>query len=328
MGNIKDQLILFEKTSKGLLTTLITQLDVSIEGFRKYSMTDQIREQRFKEIKQMDPWFVNQIVAPLDKIITSTMDQFEGLRQIKDFRSLPNVSHIILLEGARINIFIERALESVVILVLEKELQQQDDKRLFSITLENDEHFQTIKDKFQDFSYNILRQYNNLKTGILRTTQHVSSLRIMVDQFNLNCIIGQEFLQEVIETADKFVNDKQKMYQEKLVAIQAAFPLEIQRGLVENIEKTFGHQLEKNLNSVMPWIMQWSQTQVSAILHREIFAPTKEQLIEILNQNKNQMIQGFKELMESGLSEPFTSIKKNFALIDNEIDLVKYVTKE
>jgi len=207
---------------------------------------------------------------------------------------------------------------SAVVLIVEDLISSLSNQSNFNI--DHDIHA-----KFREASVKLKKQFYCLKLGLLKILHRVSSLREKIQNMPLNFAFGKAFVDEISHSTKDYVKDLRKDFQQKIAEIQK-LPEEVQ-GLVYAKFKgaiQFDMQVEKCFAAIRPWVENWVEVQVSSILQREIFAPSRENLEDILAENKNRMVAGFKELMASKILEPLIQLEELKKLISEEIELVSF----
>jgi len=184
--------------------------------------------------------------------------------------------------------------------------------------------FQHIQQKLSETSQKLLKEFLSLKCGILKELSLVSSLKERVQDMNLNCTYGRDFMKEIIEFTVSHMNSTRKNFDEKIKEVQL-LPEELQQKIYSKFSGpvNFDMEVEKHFSLIGTWVSNWIEVQVISIVQREIFAKTRKELEILLEENKKRIVQGFKELITSKILEPLISLDELLVGISNEIELVK-----
>jgi hypothetical protein len=163
-----------------------------------------------------------------------------------------------------------------------------------------------------------------LKTGILRETRFVSSVREKVGQFNLNCIYAKEFVHEVLDFAEEATTSLKQQHQDNLQLIES-LPKDFKQKVLDNIGLNFAAESEKCFKQIEKWVSSWAHPQVLSIVQREVFAKDRKELEEILKQSKEKIVAGFKALVQSRMPAPFAELDRLMSIMQHEIQLVTFM---
>jgi len=254
------------------------------------------------------------IIESFEKIIEQTFDEYEGLRQIKDFRGLGGpVGNYILKEGNRICGFFKKMFVVTIVMIVFKIEESPDNRSKLPRFLE---YFTATKRK-------LLVQYYNLKTGLLRETQTLSSLRNK-DYYSLNCVIAKQFVQEITTYSEEVMKKITQKYESQMQLINK-LPIEVRNKVFEKIGGNYKGEIEKCFVEVQPWVNEWAKPQALSIIQREVFAKSYPELEALLKQSKDVMIQGFKALVDNNMAQPLSELTKLLTLLQKEIELVSFV---
>jgi len=258
---------------------------------------------KLKDMRKFDEEPICSLMKVFDDIINKTFDQYEGLRQISDFRGLPDGDSIIR-EGNQIHNVWKKLLLSAQVLILEN----ARDKPNVPTNLESN---------FDQACNKLLVHFHWLKVGILKQVNQISSLRTLQGSSNLNCVFAYQFMNQIWDIATKHLNKVQSEINVKLAEL-AKFPdeqllkqLKLYTSLLQ-VEMV----LHASTSVVMPWVEQWINVQVPGIILREIFATDVQSLNQILQKNMETMVLGFQELLTTGILDLMMKIE----------DISKYLT--
>jgi len=162
-----------------------------------------------------------------------------------------------------------------------------------------------------------------LKSGLLRETQSLSSLRNK-DNYSLNCIIAKQFVQEITNYSDDVIKKITQKYDSQMQSINR-LPTEIRNKVLEKIGGNYKVEIEKCFVEIQPWVNEWAKPQALSIIQREVFAKSNQELEAMLQQSKDVMVQGFKALVDNNMAQPLSELNKLLTLLQKEIELVSFV---
>eukprot|EP01113_Clastostelium_recurvatum_P005447 TRINITY_DN1243_c0_g1_i3.p1 TRINITY_DN1243_c0_g1~~TRINITY_DN1243_c0_g1_i3.p1 ORF type:complete len:1067 (-),score=282.03 TRINITY_DN1243_c0_g1_i3:991-4191(-) len=285
----------------------------------------------------------------LQNIVSVTFDQYEGLRQINDFRGIPVHGPIVLQESGSLLSSIKTMMIAACILVLQQFSKEAvlapevvklyighnkeppyEEKAPFdylgSPGMERTEsRFKggPFEVPFRRLSHNILLEYGRLKGGILEETGFVSSVMEMENGKNLNHVIVDEFLNEVYDATELYIETQRKIFQNKIQRVAA---LPTNKG--KFVFAKFGGQValvqraEGYLSLLKPWMREWITVQVPSIVQREVFARNVDLLKQTLVTSKSQMVGSYQELLEAQIPEPLLHFSDLLKEVQEEYDLI------
>eukprot|EP01116_Phalansterium_solitarium_P023232 TRINITY_DN8038_c0_g1_i2.p1 TRINITY_DN8038_c0_g1~~TRINITY_DN8038_c0_g1_i2.p1 ORF type:complete len:411 (+),score=-10.66 TRINITY_DN8038_c0_g1_i2:149-1234(+) len=158
VGTPSEQLKAFEASGKDILATMILNAGLKMTDFKELFAYDTCakRKQALPAILKSKRPDLLPAFDCLSEIVATTFDQYEGLRQVADFRGLPDIGEVLVREGAAINIALKKMLESAQVSVLQAAL---DNNTVVSSSMEG---------FFRDACKQLLMNFHKLKIGILR----------------------------------------------------------------------------------------------------------------------------------------------------------------
>eukprot|EP00027_Filamoeba_sp_ATCC50430_P011123 CAMPEP_0168561340 /NCGR_PEP_ID=MMETSP0413-20121227/11543_1 /TAXON_ID=136452 /ORGANISM="Filamoeba nolandi, Strain NC-AS-23-1" /LENGTH=322 /DNA_ID=CAMNT_0008592705 /DNA_START=186 /DNA_END=1150 /DNA_ORIENTATION=+ len=313
-GPVADQLNAFEKKGRQLLANLIIECGVDPNVIKELF---QDHEKRMSNLKQMikDNNLTNvvRMLNSIESIVESTFDQYEGLRQIADFRALAECGELIVQEGQVINSLFRKLFSTAVIAVVEKIVKTPSKDNLTSYV-----------DKFSATSKKLQQEYYSLKSGLLRQNGMVSSLRERVGNLNMNCEFARQFMKDVLQTTIEYIRDKRKVFETQVREV-LKFSEEAQKKIYTKFHGPiqFDMQVEKQFSAIKPWVENWIEVQIISIVQREIFAKDRAGIEATLQENKTKMVSAFKELLHSRLIEPTIKLETLIRDLMQEIELIE-----
>eukprot|EP00026_Physarum_polycephalum_P002896 Phypoly_transcript_02905.p1 GENE.Phypoly_transcript_02905~~Phypoly_transcript_02905.p1 ORF type:complete len:567 (+),score=147.24 Phypoly_transcript_02905:867-2567(+) len=268
-----------------------------------------------------------ELARRLEAIIHTTFDQYEGLRQINDFRSIPEAGQMILQVSNVTNTQLKKQLVAGSILIVCNFLQQ---------VLANKEivkmYLPATKDEFLDISRhehnlklatdNILLEYCKLKAGLLLQTGYISSIVEQENGFNLNHVIVDKFLTEIYEITENCINSQVELFAKRASEVEK-IPKKRQKIIFAKFggKEAFGQLATNTLALLRPWMRKWVDVQVPSIVQRELFAKNLEALKLALEESKNNMVASFQELLNNQVPEPLYKFDAILKSIDEELEL-------
>jgi len=171
----------------------------------------------------------------------------------------------------------------------------------------------------------MLQDFESLKSGILKLTKNVSSLREKEGKLNLNCSYARQFMREVLEVTVHHIHQVRKLFDEKIHEVKL-LPDEVQAKVYSKFYGPiqFDMKVEQHFSAIRPWVENWIEVQVLSIVQRELLASSRTALEEVLQQNNSKMKNGFKELLASKILEPLISLDELYNDIKDEMDLVAF----
>jgi len=105
-GNALEQIRMFETTGKEILATMIVSYGIKPASMKELFAEDnyvtQLQEVKLVA-KQHQDTNIQATLEKLDHLIATTLDQYEGLRQIADFRGIPEYGEVLVREGNAVN---------------------------------------------------------------------------------------------------------------------------------------------------------------------------------------------------------------------------------
>jgi len=130
-------------------------------------------------------------------------------------------------------------------------------------------------------------------------------------------------MQEVLAATATHMNKIREKFELKISEINK-LPPEIQSKVFQKFYGSiqFDMGVEKQFSTIQPWVEKWIVVQVESIIQREIFAKSRKTLEYVLQENQNQMIGGFKELLSSGILEPLMQLDELLQNINDELEAV------
>lgn len=134
-------------------------------------------------------------------------------------------------------------------------------------------------EKFEESSRTLQRHFQALKSGILKQTNCVSSLREKSGHLNLNCLYARQFMTSIMESAVLHLKEVRGKFDDKIRTVQK-LPEDVQRKLYTKFygASQFDMQVEKHFSALRPWVYQWVDVQVPSIVQREVFARDRKTL--------------------------------------------------
>ncbi len=265
---------------------------------------------KLSELKELE------VFVQTEKMLDRVFDQFEGVRQINDFRSVHR-GDAILAEGHRANQALRHRMQ-VAQLVLVSENSSANKRELQqSIT------------HFQELCNGVLQEYRMLKSGLLQHMGLVSSITMQENGQSLNHLIVAGFIQEILAATAECANANRVLLRTALKSVG-----KLPRKQKRDVYKKYGNKkkiradMQKHIDDIKPWVENWVEVQVISLVQREVFGNNKSDVIAKLNQSKDIMVSGFKELLESKIPEPILLLDEFFSAITRQSRLVSLFMDE
>jgi hypothetical protein len=132
-------------------------------------------------------------------------------------------------------------------------------------------------------------------------------------------------MKDVLSITNQQIRELRLTFADKLKEIRR-FPDDVQKKIYAKFygATQFDMEAERRFSAIMPWVEQWVEVQVPSMVQREVFAKSKESLQTLLEQNKKQMLNGFKELLSSRIIEPMFRVDELLQSLTDEIELVSF----
>jgi len=130
-GLMEHQLRCFEQKGKEIISVLLARIEPPKEDLKRYFSEEGLGEKKLAELRPQNA----AVIDPLEKIMEQTFDEYEGLRQIKDFRGLGGpVGNYILKEGNRICGFFKRMFVVTIVMTVFKVNESPENRSKFPDT--------------------------------------------------------------------------------------------------------------------------------------------------------------------------------------------------
>lgn len=157
----------------------------------------------------------------------------------------------------------------------------------------------------------------------------MSSLRETAEgkDLNLNCSLARQFVQEVLGAAAEHMIHVRRRLEDKVRELELlSLPEEVQLSVFSKYRGPvqFDMAIETEFASIKPWVQEWISVQVPSIVQREIMAPSREELLTLLEANNQQMVAGFKGLLDGQILEPLLTLQSLYQNLCDEVQLVHY----
>lgn len=265
---VEQSLKLFETKGKEILTSMIVTYGIK-PGEMKELLSDDVHLKRQQEVKEKvkDQKIFSDLMKTLDDVIQRMMDQYEGLRQIGDFRGIPDFGAKLVRDGGTINAMFKKMMISAQVILIEDLLRKGKGVP------------KNYHKNFEKASLDLLDQFYLFKTGVLSETGLVSSLRERDGNFNFNCSHAKQFMQEIFDATEKHLVKVRKDINDKIKEIQQ-LPEDVQAQIYRKFYGVvqFDMDVENQFALIQPWVEKWIEVQVASILQREIYSPSRESL--------------------------------------------------
>jgi hypothetical protein len=196
--------------------------------------------------------------------IEVAFDQYSGLRQISDFRGLPEAP-FVLTEAVQV---MSRLNEMTMAAALQ--------------TLENLELVDeaTLASEFESLCHALVTEYHAFKDGILLKLGVSSSLREMDRSGrNLNASVVLEYVRDVMAACDTCVEQMTTQFNERVRQIEFLPPAKQTEVFAAMGGKTeLAQRVRAHLFQIKPWARESIQVQTQSMLQREVFGKTRDEI--------------------------------------------------
>jgi PI3-kinase family, ras-binding domain len=331
-GTIGEQMSLFERLGKEELAMMIVDFGIKAGDMRELFSQDTFLQRRTElksnvekltQIPTEEKSKLLDLVTELDSLVERTFDQYEGLRQIADMRGVRGCGEVLVREGAASVSLFRKMMISAEVVIVEREI------KLAYAAGSAPFHVETTSERFKAASDRLFSNFYAFKTGLLAETGNVSSLRELdVDsQLNLNCSVARQFVQEVLDSAAEHMKHVRRRLEDKVRELELlSLPEEVQLSVFSKYRGPvqFDMAIETEFASIRPWVQEWISVQVPSIVQREIMAPTREELVSLLDKNNRQMVAGFKGLLDGQILEPLLTLQSLYQGLCDEVELVHF----
>jgi len=268
-----------------------------------------------------------ELAKRLEAILQAVLDQYEGLRQINDFRSVSECGQLILQTSNGTNSMLKKLMIIGSILIVFNFLQQAvGNKEIVKMYLPS------AKDEFLEMNRhehnmklatdNILLEYCKLKAGLLAETGYFSSVVEKENGNSLNYYIVDQFLTEIYAITEKCIIAQVDLFTKKVEEVEK-LPKKRRKIIYAKFggKEVFAQLAESTLSLLRPWMREWAKVQTSSIIQRELFGKTVEELKQSLNKSKNTMVTSFQELLNNQVPEPLYKFDEILKTVDEELEL-------
>lgn len=247
-GDLLQQLKEFEKNGKEVLATMIVHYNIKANSMKDLFTDDKylakltaIKTRSDKELPDFKA-----VISYFEGVVDRCFDQYEGLRQISDFRSIAEHGDALIREGQSINSLFKKMLVSAQILILETMLDSHNCNVSYA-------------SKFEEAAKTLLRHFHSLKTGVLKQCHLVSSLREPPKaggKGNLNCSYGRQFMKEILEATVNYIKESRKSFDDKCKEL-LKYPHDIQAKVYSKFHGNlrFDMETEKQLSQLLPYVL-------------------------------------------------------------------------
>lgn len=237
--------------------------------------------------------------------VESAFDQYTGLRQVGDFRGLPNAP-FQLPDAVQL---VSRLYENTLAVALQ--------------TLENlelvDEH--TLVNTFEELCRDLVIEYNAFKDGILTKLGYLSSLREQHNGRNLNSSVVLDYIRAVMEICDKCVEEMTTQFNERVQQVEYLTAAKQQEFFSSmGGRKELGQTVRNHLFQVKPWARESIQVQTQSLMQREVFGKSRSDIMNALSQSKEQMLSGFRSLVDGRIPEPLNRLAEIISQLDTMLE--------
>eukprot|EP01117_Protostelium_nocturnum_P018272 TRINITY_DN7611_c1_g1_i1.p1 TRINITY_DN7611_c1_g1~~TRINITY_DN7611_c1_g1_i1.p1 ORF type:complete len:967 (-),score=367.32 TRINITY_DN7611_c1_g1_i1:9-2909(-) len=281
-----------------------------------------------ENIEMSDGEFSSNLLDLLNRInssIEQLFDEYEGIRQIKDLRGLPEIGDRIIVDGTQTNNLIRRVMYIISILVIENNLKIKNnfDFGMYSPFLSNPCSSNKNASSLQPFtnrSDEIMKHFMSLKMAILRDMRQVSSLMERKEGIVFNCVYARYLTSQYLEIMEEFLVNMKKEFDTRLARIKNLSPelqTKIYAGFHGPIQVEF--QVVKQFSEIRSWVNNLIEIQVVSTIQREIFASNVTVLEDNLRQNTSRMINGFKGMLEGAVPLAVIRLQDLMQYIDGYI---------
>ncbi len=226
--------------------------------------------------------------------VEAAFDQYTGLRQIGDFRGLAECP-FQLSEAMQL---ISRLYELTIVAGLQ--------------TLENLELVEEAKlaAEFEGVCNALVAEYHTFKDGVLLRLGVSSSLRELDRSGrNLNASVVLDYIREVMLVCDACVEQMTAQFNDRIRQIELMPPAkqaEIFGSMGGRAE--LAQRVRAHLFQIKPWARENIQVQTQSLMQREVFGKTRDDIVAILTKSREQMLEGFKALIEGRMPEPLNRL--------------------
>lgn len=239
--------------------------------------------------------------------VEGAFDQYTGIRQINDFRGLPDCGFSL----PEANQLIQRVYERTLAAGLQtmENLELVDEQRLAAA--------------FEGMCANMVKEYKAFKAGVLTKLGCLSSLHEMDRGRNLNSSIVLEYIRQVMAICDQCVEQVTASFNERVQQVDL-LRVEKQNEIYSAMggRQELGHRVRAHLFQIKPWARESIQLQTESLLQREVFGKSRGDILATLNASKEQMLTGFRALTEGKIPEPLNRLDEIIAQLDAGIEAV------
>ncbi|PRP75306.1 tyrosine-protein kinase Fer-like [Planoprotostelium fungivorum] len=266
------------------------------------------------------------VSGEIDTIVETLFDEYEGIRQIKDLRGLPNLGETIIVDGTQTNNRISRVISIIQIILFEKSMGEHCDyKRTHYVPITKTTHTAPLtaltSQPFSTRSEDILKAFSSLKRGILREVNMLSSLQEKSNENTaVNCAAAKNLSTAYLEIVDEFVRETMKAFEEK-IAQTAHLSEEKQERVYAGFQGPIQLEFEaaRQFAEIRSWVNNLIEIQVVSMIQREVFATTRPELDEIMRQNNQRMIRGFQGMLEQAVPAAVICLQELLQYIEDYI---------
>lgn len=235
-GDLIDQFKTYQTNGNSILANMMLEYQVRTNDMKELFNND-LYLQRLKEMKQKVKDESAHDTGPLklfetlNRIVDETFDQYQGLRQIADFRGIPESGEVLVREGNNIHNLFKKMMLSCQVKIVDQVLVNGG---VIPNGLEN---------AFREASEKLLKHFYDLKTGVLNQIHYVSSLRECQENSNLNCSYARMFMKEIMDKTIHHIVSLRKKIESKFKEIQLC-PEEVQNNVYAKFNGQINFEME------------------------------------------------------------------------------------
>eukprot|EP01091_Cochliopodium_minus_P019013 TRINITY_DN7854_c0_g1_i1.p1 TRINITY_DN7854_c0_g1~~TRINITY_DN7854_c0_g1_i1.p1 ORF type:complete len:819 (-),score=215.97 TRINITY_DN7854_c0_g1_i1:25-2481(-) len=240
--------------------------------------------------------------------IKRAFDQYTGLKQMSDFRSVTPIASVVHKYGI---VKLDPLMKSMIISTLEVLfLKETSEVKILSQIIE--------------VSNYLVDQYSKLKESLLDCSGYISSFKEVSGFESMNVIMGREYINEVLIICNDAIQSYGSQFNERLEKMRVLNENErrdvfFQLGLNE---KDFDVKLRNHLKAIKPWAKTSINLHIKSILQREVFGRNRVAILKFLQESKKKMVDGFRLIVQNFIPEPIFHLEKLLNDFDNAIKSV------
>ena len=238
--------------------------------------------------------------------VESAFDQYSGLRQIGDFRGLPGAP--FQLEDAT------QLVGRIYELTMATGLQVLENLELVDELV--------LSQAFEGLCLALNLEYGAFKDGVLLRLGYSSSLRERDRSGrSLNASVVLEYIREIMAVCDECVEQMTSQFNDRVRQIEF-LPATKQSEVFGSMggRQELGQRVRAHLFQIKPWARESIQVQQQSLLQREVFGKDSDEISAALRQSKQQMLTGFRALIEGRMPEPLNRLNEIIEHMDSLLE--------